>query len=68
MTVVIEGRMAVQFYTRNGDRLEKDGEPLVLDRGETGYIRGGRIHDASYLQDCKLVYVHDRAFGFQAES
>lgn len=67
MTVVIEGRMAVQFYTRNGDRLEKDGEPLVLDKGETGYIRGGRIHDASYLQDCKLVYVHDRAFGFQAE-
>ena len=67
MTVVIEGRMAVQFYTRNGDRLEKDGEPLVLDQGDTGYIRAGRIHDASYLQDCKLVYVHDRAFGFQAE-
>ena len=67
MTVVIEGRMAVQFYTRNADRLEKDGEPLVLDKGDTGYIRAGRIHDAQYLQDCKLVYVHDRAFGFQAE-
>jgi quercetin dioxygenase-like cupin family protein len=67
MTVVIEGRMAVQFYTRNGNGLEKDGEPLILGQGDTGYIRGGRIHDAQYLQDCKLVYVHDRAFGFQAE-
>ncbi|MGB5259350.1 MAG: cupin domain-containing protein [Gammaproteobacteria bacterium] len=67
MTVVIEGRMAVQFYTRKGNRLEQDGEPLVLGKGDTGYIRGGRIHDAKYLEDCKLVYVHDRTFGFQAE-
>ena len=67
MTVVIEGRMAVQFYTRNGNGLERDGEPLVLGQGDTGYIRSGRIHDAKYLDDCKLVYVHDRAFGFQAE-
>ena len=67
MTVVIEGSMAVQFYTRNGDQLETDGEPLVLKRGDTGYIGAGRIHDAKYLEDCKLVYVHDRAFGFQAE-
>ena len=67
MTVVIEGSMAVQFYTRNGDQLETDGEPLVLRRGDTGYVAAGRIHDAKYLEDCKLVYVHDRAFGFQAE-
>lgn len=67
MTVVIEGRMAVQFFTRNGDSLQKDGEPLVLNKGDTGYIGAGRIHDAKYLDDCKLVYVHDRAFGFQAE-
>ena len=67
MTVVIEGRMAVQFYTRNGDGLDTDGEPLVLNAGDTGYIGAGRIHDAKYLEDCKLVYVHDRAFGFQAE-
>ena len=67
MTVVIEGSMAVQFYTRKGDQLETDGEPLVLKRGDTGYIAAGRIHDAKYLEDCKLVYVHDRAFGFQAE-
>ena len=67
MTVVIEGKMAVQFFTREGDALVKDGEPLVLQAGDTGYIRGGRIHDAQYLEDCKLVYVHDRAFGFTAE-
>ena len=65
MTVVIEGRMAVQFFTRNGDSLQKDGEPLVLNKGDTGYIGAGRIHDARYLDDCKLVYVHNRAFGFQ---
>lgn len=67
MTVVIEGRMAVQFFTRNGDSLQKDGEPLVLNKGDTGYIGAGRIHDAKYLDDCKLVYVHNRAFGFQPE-
>ena len=67
MTVVVEGRMAVQFFIRQGDALVPDGEPLVLGKGDTGYIRAGRIHDASYLEDCKLVYVHDRAFGFRAE-
>ena len=66
MTVVIEGSMAVQFYTRNGDQLETDGEPLVLKQGDTGYVAAGRIHDAKYLEDCKLVYVHDKAFGFIA--
>jgi quercetin dioxygenase-like cupin family protein len=67
MTVVVEGRMAVQFYVLDGDALVPDGEPLVLARGDTGYIRAGAIHDARYLEDCKLVYVHDRAFGFTAE-
>jgi quercetin dioxygenase-like cupin family protein len=67
MTVVIEGRMSVQFFTRNGDSLQADGEPLILNKGDTGYIAAGRIHDAKYIDDCKLVYVHDRAFGFQAE-
>jgi quercetin dioxygenase-like cupin family protein len=68
MTVVIEGRMSVQFFRRDGAALVPDGEPLVLDTGATGYIRAGRIHDANYLEDCKLVYVHDKAFGFTAES
>ena len=67
MTVVIEGRMSVQFYNKTVDGLERHGEPLVLNKGDTGYIKAGRIHDASYIEDCKLVYVHDRAFGFTAE-
>ncbi len=67
MTVVVEGKMSVQFYTREGHDLVPDGEPLYLNQGETGYIQGGRIHDAKYIEDCKLVYVHDKAFAFQPE-
>jgi quercetin dioxygenase-like cupin family protein len=68
MTVVVEGRMSVQFFTRGESGLVPDGEPVILKKGDTGYVRAGRIHDAKYLEDCKLVYVHDRAFGFTAES
>lgn len=67
MTVVVEGKMIVQFFIREGDKLVAEGEPLILNKGDTGYIRAGRIHDARYLQACKLVYVHDKAFGFTAE-
>lgn len=67
MTVVVEGMMAVQFYTRGPSGLVADGEPLVLRRGETGYVAANRIHDARYLEPCKLVYVHDGAFGFREE-
>ena len=67
MTVVVEGKMSVQFYIRTADGLVPDGDPLVLNKGDTGYIKSGRIHDAQYLEDCKLVYVHDKAFGFTAE-
>jgi quercetin dioxygenase-like cupin family protein len=66
MTVVVEGEMAIQFYTLESGKLRRDGAPVVLRQGETGYIQGGRIHDARYLQNCKLVFVHDRAFAFQA--
>ncbi len=66
MTVVIEGKMAIQFFTSEDGDLVADGEPLILKQGETGYIKAGRIHDAKYLEACKLVYVHDRAFGFVA--
>ena len=66
MTVVVEGEMIIQFYTLVADELVRDGAPLVLRQGETGYIQGGRIHDAQYTRDCKLVFVHDRAFAFQA--
>lgn len=67
MTVVVEGRMEVQLYTRGPEGLVKDGDPIVLAKGDTGYVPAGRIHDARYVEDCKLVYVHDRAFAFQAE-
>lgn len=67
MTVVVEGRMAVQFYRREGEQLVRDGDPLMLEQGQAGYVPAGRIHDARYLERCKLVYVHDRAFGFRAE-
>jgi len=68
MTVVVEGKMLIRFFTRGEDGLVPDGEPVILNQGDAGYISAGRIHDASYLEDCKLVYVHDRAFGFKAEN
>jgi len=67
MTVVIEGKMSIQFFTKESGELVEDGEKVILNKGETGYIKAGRIHDAKYIDDCKLVYVHDKAFGFTAE-
>lgn len=67
MTIVVEGKMSIQFYDKLADGLVTDGEPVVLNRGDTGYIKSGRIHDAKYIEACKLVYVHDKAFGFTAE-
>ncbi|MCV2369641.1 cupin domain-containing protein [Roseateles oligotrophus] len=68
MTVVVEGQMRIQFFKRGeAGALLPDGAPLTLNAGETGYVGAGRIHDAQYLQDCKLVYVHERAFGFKQE-
>ena len=68
MTVVIEGRMSIQFYLKDADGLVPDGDRIFLNKGETGYIGAGRIHDAKYIEDCKLVYVHDRGFGFEAHA
>ena len=67
MTVVVEGKMSIQFYTKSDDGLVADGELVILNKGDTGYVKAGRIHDAKYVEDCKLVYVHDKAFGFTAE-
>ena len=67
MTVVVEGEMSIQFYTKTADGLVADGEKVILNKGDTGYVKAGRIHDAKYTDDCKLVYVHDKAFGFNAE-
>ena len=64
MTVVVEGSMSIQFYTESAEGLVADGEPVLLNKGDTGYVKAGRIHNAKYLKDCKLVYVHDKAFGF----
>ena len=67
MTVVIEGKMSIQFFTKSGGALTPDGDQVILNKGDTGYIKAGRIHDAKYIEECKLVYVHDKAFGFTAE-
>ena len=67
MTVVVEGQMAIQFFVREGGGLVKDGEPVLLRKGDTGYVAAGRIHDASYVERCKLVYVHHKAFAFRSE-
>ena len=64
MTVVVEGRMSIQFYRREARALVPDGERILLDKGDVGYIRAGRTHDARYVEDCRLVYVHDGAFAF----
>ena len=68
MTVVVEGKMAIQFYIKSDSGLVADGEPVVLNQGDTGYVKANRIHDAKYLEPCKLVYVHNKGFGFTAES
>lgn len=68
MTIVVEGKMSIQFFVKKGDALEPDGDLVILEKGDTGYIQAGRIHDAKYIEDCKLVYVHDKAFGFTPES
>lgn len=68
MTIVVEGKMSIQFYTKSADGLVPDGDKIFLNKGDAGYIKAGRIHDAKYIEECKLVYVHDKAFGFAAEA
>ena len=68
MTIVVEGKMIIQFYQKQGESLVPEGEAVVLNKGDTGYIQANRIHDAKYVEECKLVYVHDKAFGFKDES
>jgi quercetin dioxygenase-like cupin family protein len=66
MTVVVEGRMSVQFYRVEAGSLVPDGERVVLGKGDVGYVRAGRVHDAKYMQACRLVYVHNGPFAFHA--
>jgi quercetin dioxygenase-like cupin family protein len=67
MTIVVEGRMSTQRYRREGDVLVHDGEAVILNKGDVGYTRAHRIHDAKYLDNCELVYVHNGAFAFNRE-
>jgi len=64
MTIVVEGRMSTQLFRREGDSLVADGERVYLHKGEVGYNHANRIHDAKYIEDCQLVYVHNGAFAF----
>ncbi len=64
MTVIVEGRISVQFYREEARTLVPDGERIFLDKGDVGYIRAGRVHDTDYIDACQLVYVHDGAFAF----
>ena len=64
MTVVVEGRMSVQFYRHDASALVPDGDRVFLEKGDVGYIRAGRVHDARYIDACRLVYVHNGAFAF----
>ena len=63
MTIVVEGKMSLQFF--KGTPLVKDGPRVVLCAGDIGYVKANRVHDAKYHEHCKLVYVHNKTFGFQ---
>ena len=56
--------MSVQFYRKEAGSLVPDGRRIFFDKGDVGYIRARRIHDAQYIEACQLVYVHNGAFGF----
>ena len=44
MTVVVDGHMTIQFFTKNAQgKLLKDGSPVTLKTGQTGYVAAG-IH------------------------
>src|SRR5262245_65743992 len=44
MTVVVEGKMSIQFYRKEGSGLVPDGERVFLSKGQVGYVRANRIH------------------------
>lgn len=68
-TTVIEGRMTVQRFRRLASgELVKEGAVLELRKGDTGFIEANVIHDAHYLEHCKLVYIHNGPFGFKDET
>jgi gentisate 1,2-dioxygenase len=56
--------MSTQRFLLDGDSLVADGDRIVLNKGDVGYTSAGRIHDARYIEECQLVYVHNGAFAF----
>ena len=44
MTVVVEGKIAVQFYRQEARTLVPDGERILLGKGDVGYIPQGFGH------------------------
>ena len=69
MSVMVEGEMVVQFYTKNENgELIKDGEEVTFSKGTTGYIDANRIHSVKYTENCKMVYVQDLDFGFISDT
>jgi oxalate decarboxylase/phosphoglucose isomerase-like protein (cupin superfamily) len=69
MTVVVEGKMSIQFFKKDASgKLIKDGARVYLNKGDVGYVSSNRIHDAKYHEACKLVYIHNKAFGFKEEA
>ena len=68
-TTVIAGRMTVQRYARTASgELVKEGPLVELRSGDTGYFEANVIHDANYLEHCKLIYIHDGPFTFKDET
>ena len=64
MTVVVEGHMRIQFFKADATgKLTRSGTPVDLTAGQTCLIEALRIHDAKYITACKLVYVHNSAYG-----
>ena len=64
MTVVVEGHMRIQFFKADDKgKLTRSGTPVDLTAGQTCLIEALRIHDAKYITACKLVYVHNSAYG-----
>lgn len=64
MTVVVKGRMSTQVSRPDAGSLVLEGERVFLNQGDVGYRPVGGVHDAKYIDDCPLVYVHDGAFAF----
>ena len=50
--------MIIQFFVRDAstNALVRDGEPITLSQGQTGYIAAGRIHDAK-VSDTSIFFV-----------